>query len=103
VFSWKEIIRNSSGSITPNNFIHKIFFSKYFIEQYFHIMPYMPVDVDIDGTRVREEFSHESKARVHILEIGDRAFCPYIRIGRLLEDSRTRIDGYFCTSFDPSR
>ena len=57
----------------------------------------MSVDVYIDRALITQQFSHQSKSRIHILQIRTGSIFPDIRICRLFQDGWFLFDSSLCS------
>ncbi len=78
MFSWKEILCNSSCSVCVNNLILKILIPKYLIHLTLDIVTRMPVAVDIDRASRFEYPLHLPESRIEPGEIWRHPIFEYI-------------------------
>ena len=68
-FSFKSPYRSSTIRIMPNNLVPKLIFSKYFVHKNFYIVPYVPIQMHIDRSRVTHNSFDSHKILIHPIQI----------------------------------
>ena len=68
----------------PYQLVDKLVFPKYFIQHQLHVVPHMPIQMHIDGARIRQQLPHQDQARRDHGEVRRRAIAPRIGICKLL-------------------
>ncbi len=77
----------------PDDLVLEVLCSEDFIQHYFHVVPNVPIHVNINAPGIAQQFTEQDGGFVKPLEVGVESASPSVAIRLLLDDARLLGEG----------